>query len=203
MNILVVNGPNLNLLGEREPEIYGRGTLRDLERAVYAHADKLRQRVRFFQSNHEGEIIDELHRSRKWADAIIINPAASHALLLRHSGRLARGRVADRRGAPLRRRKIARETSARFRSSATSACIASPASVSTRTSKRSTRSPADRAERQEEQEKRKRDFASARQARPERPARSDWAAWDVRVLRSGRRGMTRSRPRSTVRSSSG
>ena len=44
--------------------------------AIYAHADTLRQRVRFFQSNHEGEIIDELHRSRKWADAIIINPAA-------------------------------------------------------------------------------------------------------------------------------
>ncbi len=76
MNILVVNGPNLNLLGEREPEIYGRGTLRELERAIYAHADKLRQRVRFFQSNHEGAIIDELHRNRKWADAIIINPAA-------------------------------------------------------------------------------------------------------------------------------
>ena len=76
MNVLVVNGPNLNLLGEREPEIYGRKTLRDLEREVSAHARKLRQRVRFFQSNHEGEIVDELHRLRKWADAIVINPAA-------------------------------------------------------------------------------------------------------------------------------
>jgi 3-dehydroquinate dehydratase-2 len=76
VNILVVNGPNLNLLGEREPEIYGRKTLRDLEREVRAHARKLRQRVRFFQSNHEGAIVDELHRSRKWADAIVINPAA-------------------------------------------------------------------------------------------------------------------------------
>ncbi len=76
MNILVINGPNLNLLGEREPEIYGRKTLRDLEREVGAHARKLRQRVRFFQSNHEGAIVDELHRSRKWADAIVINPAA-------------------------------------------------------------------------------------------------------------------------------
>ena len=76
MNVLVINGPNLNLLGEREPEIYGRGTLRELERTILAHARKLRQRVRFFQSNHEGEIIDELHRCRKWADAIVINPAA-------------------------------------------------------------------------------------------------------------------------------
>jgi 3-dehydroquinate dehydratase II len=76
VNVLVINGPNLNLLGEREPEIYGRKTLRDLEREVSAHARKLRQRVRFFQSNHEGEIVDELHRLRKWADAIVINPAA-------------------------------------------------------------------------------------------------------------------------------
>jgi 3-dehydroquinate dehydratase II len=76
VNVLVVNGPNLNLLGEREPEIYGRKTLRDLEREVSAHARKLRMRVRFFQSNHEGAIVDELHRMRKWADAIVINPAA-------------------------------------------------------------------------------------------------------------------------------
>ena len=76
MNVLVVNGPNLNLLGEREPEIYGRKTLRDLERDVRAHARKLRMRVQFFQSNHEGAIVDELHRLRKWADAVVINPAA-------------------------------------------------------------------------------------------------------------------------------
>jgi 3-dehydroquinate dehydratase II len=76
VNVLVINGPNLNLLGEREPEIYGRKTLRDLEREVSARARKLRMRVRFFQSNHEGAIVDELHRQRKWADAIVINPAA-------------------------------------------------------------------------------------------------------------------------------
>ena len=76
MNVLVVNGPNLNLLGEREPDVYGHTTLRDLERQVSAHARKLRQRVRFFQSNHEGAIIDELHRLRRWADAVVINPGA-------------------------------------------------------------------------------------------------------------------------------
>jgi 3-dehydroquinate dehydratase-2 len=76
VNVLIINGPNLNLLGEREPEIYGRKTLRDLEREVSKHARKLRQRVRFFQSNHEGAIVDELHSRRKWADAIVINPAA-------------------------------------------------------------------------------------------------------------------------------
>ena len=76
MNVLVINGPNLNLLGEREPAIYGDRTLRDLERLIRAHAGTLRLRVKFFQSNHEGEIVDELHRLRKWADAIVINPAA-------------------------------------------------------------------------------------------------------------------------------
>ena len=76
MNVLVVNGPNLNLLGEREPEIYGRKTLRDLEREVRKHAHKLGVRVHFFQSNHEGAIVDELHRLRTWAHAVVINPAA-------------------------------------------------------------------------------------------------------------------------------
>ncbi len=76
MNVLVVNGPNLNLLGERETSVYGTTTMPDLQRAVRRHARSLRMRVRFFQSNHEGRIIDELHRRRRWAHAIVINPGA-------------------------------------------------------------------------------------------------------------------------------
>ena len=76
MNVLVVNGPNLNLLGEREPDIYGRTTLRELEHTVRQHARALGMRIRFFQSNHEGKIIDELHRRRRWAEGIVINPGA-------------------------------------------------------------------------------------------------------------------------------
>ena len=76
MNVLVVNGPNLDLLGEREPDVYGHLTLAELEERIRARANELQMVVRFYQSNHEGRLIDHLHRMRRWADGIVINPAA-------------------------------------------------------------------------------------------------------------------------------
>ena len=75
MNVFVVNGPNLNLLGEREPQVYGRTSLRELEQQIRARAKELGLTVRFYQSNHEGRLIDRLHHMRHWADAVVINPA--------------------------------------------------------------------------------------------------------------------------------
>ena len=76
MNVFVVHGPNLNLLGEREPDVYGTMTLDELDRRIRERAKDLNVNVRFFQSNHEGQLVDALHGIRHWADAIIINPAA-------------------------------------------------------------------------------------------------------------------------------
>ena len=76
MKILVINGPNINMLGIREPEIYGKGTLRDLDEMLRAQADKLGVEVEFFQSNHEGAIVDKIQESYKRVDGIVINPAA-------------------------------------------------------------------------------------------------------------------------------
>jgi 3-dehydroquinate dehydratase type II len=76
VKLLVLNGPNLNMLGVREPHIYGTGTLRDLEAAVQAHCDKLGIGVRFFQSNHEGALVDSIQQALGQADGIVLNPAA-------------------------------------------------------------------------------------------------------------------------------
>jgi 3-dehydroquinate dehydratase-2 len=75
-NILVIHGPNLNLLGEREPEIYGNFTLDDINAKVAAKAASLGIAADFFQSNSEGDIVDAIGAARRKYDGIIINPAA-------------------------------------------------------------------------------------------------------------------------------
>jgi 3-dehydroquinate dehydratase II len=75
-NILVLHGPNLNLLGTREPEVYGRFSLSDIEAALTAVAQARSAQLRFLQSNHEGVLIDAIQEVREWADAILINPGA-------------------------------------------------------------------------------------------------------------------------------
>ncbi|HBU69043.1 MAG TPA: type II 3-dehydroquinate dehydratase [Elusimicrobia bacterium] len=76
MKILVIHGPNLNLLGEREPAVYGKTTLGDINSGMEALAKELKVSLEFFQSNHEGEIVEKIGSARKTFDAIIMNPAA-------------------------------------------------------------------------------------------------------------------------------
>lgn len=73
MKILVINGPNLNLLGEREPDVYGHETLADVNRWISDHALSNGHDLHFFQSNHEGQIIDYLHAHRKSANGVVMN----------------------------------------------------------------------------------------------------------------------------------
>ena len=73
--ILVVHGPNLNLLGEREPELYGRDTLDDIRQSCVALAAAEGYEIEFRQTNFEGELVEQVHEARKHAAAIIINPA--------------------------------------------------------------------------------------------------------------------------------
>lgn len=75
-NLLLLNGPNLNLLGTREPEVYGSTTLADVERAAAAQASAASVAFSAFQSNHEGALIDRIHAAKAaGVDAIVINPA--------------------------------------------------------------------------------------------------------------------------------
>ena len=76
MNILLINGPNLNLLGTREPEIYGNKTLSDIEQDLTEAAESKKILLECFQSNHEGEIVDKIHDSVNRIQGILINAGA-------------------------------------------------------------------------------------------------------------------------------
>ena len=76
MNILVINGPNLNLLGIREPDIYGTDTLEELMMWLETNPVSSDHSFKFYQTNHEGEIIDTIQDERHWAKGILINPGA-------------------------------------------------------------------------------------------------------------------------------
>ncbi len=76
MKILVINGPNLNMLGVREPGVYGKGTYAELCDMIRSYCEKRGVEVAFFQSNHEGAIVDEIQKGYGVYDGIVINPAA-------------------------------------------------------------------------------------------------------------------------------
>ncbi len=76
MNILVINGPNINMLGIREPEIYGKETYNTLIKKIENYASEKKVSIKCFQSNHEGDIVDEIQNAYKNFQGIVINPAA-------------------------------------------------------------------------------------------------------------------------------
>ena len=76
MKLCIINGPNLNMLGIREPDIYGRTTYADLCKTIRDHADKRSIEVEIYQSNHEGDLVDKIQSCNQTVDGIVINPAA-------------------------------------------------------------------------------------------------------------------------------
>jgi len=76
MKILVINGPNLNMLGQREPDVYGTCSLEEIETTMRSLADSENIELEFFQSNHEGEIVTRIQQAEQQYQALIINPAA-------------------------------------------------------------------------------------------------------------------------------
>ena len=74
MKILILHGPNLNLLGTREPEVYGSMTLDEINKKMIELGDGLGVEIKCLQSNHEGELIDALHDARTWAGGVVFNP---------------------------------------------------------------------------------------------------------------------------------
>lgn len=76
MKILVINGPNINMLGIREPEYYGKETYADLVAKIQKHCDSKNIEVKVYQSNHEGDLVDEIQKAYGNADGIVINPGA-------------------------------------------------------------------------------------------------------------------------------
>ena len=73
-SILILHGPNLNLLGTREPDVYGTLTLAEIDRRLAEYGQTLELDVRIYQSNSEGALIDALHEARNWADGVVFNP---------------------------------------------------------------------------------------------------------------------------------